>query len=75
MIRDKTLSLPIASKHSLREFHNALAADAQIGPSRKGSSGVRGTLAFRTKLTWSRIEFEPRSPCARNMPRMPTAMP
>lgn len=30
MIRDKTLSLPIASKHSLREFHNALAADAQI---------------------------------------------
>lgn len=23
---------------------------------------MRGTLAFRTKLTWSWIEFEPRSP-------------
>jgi NADPH:quinone reductase-like Zn-dependent oxidoreductase len=30
MVRDKTLPLPIASKHCLKQFGDALAADAQI---------------------------------------------
>jgi NADPH:quinone reductase len=31
MVRDRTLTLPVASKHSLGQFRDALAADARSG--------------------------------------------